>query len=154
MEVMRARRARQALLDVALRSQSFGPVLSSREYLILAERKLPQEGSIDSAPELNPDPLDEQENRGAAIAEVVLKSSALDRYERFALSRSGTGAITRRDEKETLPIAPSIRSRRRSTVKQYEAKRTGEAALRSPRSGTGSATGASARERRVDLRLI
>jgi hypothetical protein len=69
MEVMRARRARQALLDVTLRSQSFGPVLSS-------------------------------------------------------------------------------------TVKQYEAKRTGEAALRSPRSGTGSATGASARERRVDLRLI
>ena len=69
MEVMRARRARQALLDVALRSQALGPASSP-------------------------------------------------------------------------------------TVKQYEAKRTGEAALRSPRSGTGSATGASARERRVDLRLI
>jgi hypothetical protein len=36
---------------------------------------------------LNPDPLDEQEDREAAFAKVVLKLSALDRYERRALSR-------------------------------------------------------------------
>jgi hypothetical protein len=36
---------------------------------------------------LNPDPLDEQENRAAAIAEVASKLFALDRYERRALSR-------------------------------------------------------------------
>jgi hypothetical protein len=66
MEVIRVRRARQALLDVA---------------------SLPQRDAIQWDPELNPDPVDEQENREAAIAEVVLKLSALDRYERRALSR-------------------------------------------------------------------
>ena len=91
MEVMRVRRARQALLDVALRTQRFGPdplkVLGPRKYVVLAEKQLPPGGSIESDPELNPGPLDEQEDREAAIAEVVLKLSALDRYERRALSR-------------------------------------------------------------------
>jgi hypothetical protein len=36
---------------------------------------------------LNPDPLEEQENGEAARAEVALRLSALDRYERRALSR-------------------------------------------------------------------
>jgi hypothetical protein len=91
MEVMRVRRARQALLDVALRTQRFGPdpfkVLGPRKYVMLAERKLRQGDSIESDPELNPDPLSEQENRAAAIAEVASKLFALDRYERRALSR-------------------------------------------------------------------
>jgi hypothetical protein len=91
MEVMRVRRARQALLDVALRTQRFGPdplmVLGPLKFLMLVERKLPQGGSIESDPELNPAPLSEQENRAAAIAEVASKLFALDRYERRALSR-------------------------------------------------------------------
>jgi hypothetical protein len=91
MEVMRVRRARQALLDVALRTQRFGPdplkVFGPRKHAMLAEGKLPQGGSIESDPVLNPYPLGEQEDREAAVAEVVLKLSALDRYERRALSR-------------------------------------------------------------------
>jgi hypothetical protein len=91
MEVMRVRRARQALLDVALRTQRFGPdpfkVLGARKYVMLADRKLRQGDSIESDPELNPAPLSEQENRAAAIAEVASKLFALDRYERRALSR-------------------------------------------------------------------
>ena len=91
MEVMWVRRARQALLDVALRTQRFGPdpfkVLGPRKYVTLTGKKLPQRGPIESDPELNPDPLDEQENRAAAIAEVASKLFALDRYERRALSR-------------------------------------------------------------------
>ena len=59
MEVMRVRRARQALLDVALRTQRFGPhplkVLGPRKFVMLAEGQLPQGGSIESDPELNPD---------------------------------------------------------------------------------------------------
>jgi hypothetical protein len=54
---------------------------------MLPEGKLPQGGSIESDPVLNPYPLGEQEDREAAVAEVVLKLSALDRYERRALSR-------------------------------------------------------------------
>ena len=131
MEVMRVRRARQALLDVALRTQRFGPdafkVLGPRKYLRLVARKLRQGDSIESDPELNPAPLSEQENRAAAIAEVASKLFALDRYERRACqganSRSEIGTITRRDEKETRPIAPSIRRRRRSTRMPYEANR-------------------------------
>jgi len=91
MEVMRVRRARQALLDVALRTQRFGPdpfkVLGPRKYVMLAERKRRQGDSIESDPELNPAPLSEQENRAAAIAEVASKLFDLDRYERRALSR-------------------------------------------------------------------
>ena len=91
MEVMRVRRARQALLDVALRTERYGPdpfkVLGPRKYVTLTGKKLPQRDSIQSDPELNPDPLDEQENRAAAIAEVASKLFALDRYERRALSR-------------------------------------------------------------------
>jgi hypothetical protein len=91
MEVMRVRRARQALLDVALRTQRFGPdpfkVLGPRKYLRLVARKLRQGDSIESDLELNPAPLSEQENRAAAIAEVASKLFALDRYERRALSR-------------------------------------------------------------------
>jgi len=91
MEVMRVRRARQALLDVALRTQRFGPdpfkVLGLRKYMRLVARKLRQGDSIESDPELNPAPLSEQENRAAAIAEVASKLFALDRYERRALSR-------------------------------------------------------------------
>ena len=89
MEVMRVRRARQALLDVALRTERYGPdpfkVLGPRKYVTLTGKG--QRDSIQSDPELNPHPLDEQENREAAIAEVALKLSALDRYERRALSR-------------------------------------------------------------------
>ena len=91
MEVMRVRRARQALFDVALRTERYGPdpfkVLGPRKYVTLTGKKLPQRGPIESDPELNPDPLDEQENRAAAIAEVASKLFALDRYERRALSR-------------------------------------------------------------------
>jgi len=91
MEVMRVRRARQALLDVALRTQRYGPDLSKmlgrRNDVMLTERTLPQGGSIESDPKLNPDPLGEQEDRQAAIAEVALKLSALDHYERRAFSR-------------------------------------------------------------------
>ena len=91
MEVMRVRRARQALLDVALRTQRFGPhpfeVLGARKYVRLVVRKFRQGDSIESDPELNPAPLSEQENRAAAIAEVASKLFALDRYERRALSR-------------------------------------------------------------------
>jgi len=87
MEVMRVRRARQALLDVALRTQRFGPdpfkVLGPRKYMRLVARKLRQ----GEDPGLNPAPLSEQENRAAAIAEVASKLFSLDRYERRALSR-------------------------------------------------------------------
>jgi hypothetical protein len=48
----------------------------------------PQRVSIQPDRELNSDP---QEDREAAIAEVVLKLSALDRYERRALSRRKFG---------------------------------------------------------------
>jgi hypothetical protein len=119
MEVMRVRRARQALLDVALRTQRFGPdplkVLGPRKYVMLAEWKLPQGGSVDSDPDLNPAPLGEQENRQAAIAEVSLQLSALDRYERRALSRRKFAIRDWDDyearQKRTTPIPPSIRRR-------------------------------------------
>ena len=67
MEVMRVRRARKALLDVALRTERYAPD--------------PQRDAIQWDPELSPDP------REAAIAEIVLKLAALDRYERRGLSR-------------------------------------------------------------------
>ena len=89
MEVMRVRRARQALLDGALGTERYGPdrfkVLCPRKYA--TGKKPPQGGSIESDPDLNPAPLDEQEDGEAAIAEVALRLSALDRYERRALSR-------------------------------------------------------------------
>jgi len=72
---MRVRRARQALLDVALRTQRFRPdpfkMLGPPQYVTLTGKKLPQRDSIESDPELNPAPLSEQENRAAAIAEVA-----------------------------------------------------------------------------------
>jgi hypothetical protein len=60
LEVMRVRRARQALLDIALRTQRYGPdllkMLGSRNDVMHMERTLPQGGSIESDPELNPAP--------------------------------------------------------------------------------------------------
>jgi len=102
------------LLDVALRTQRFGPdplkVLGPRKFVMLAERKLQQGGSIDSDPALNPAPLGEQENRQAAIAEVALQLSALDRYERRALSRRKFAIRDWDDyearQKRTTPISP------------------------------------------------
>ena len=70
MEVMRVRRARQALLDVALRTQRFGPdpfkVLGPRKFVMLALKGSFRRGTrFESDPELNPAPLGEQENRAS-----------------------------------------------------------------------------------------
>ena len=140
MEVVRVRRGRQALLDVALRTQRRGPdplkVSGPRKYVMLAERELPQVGSIDSDPDLNPAPWVSW--RIAKPPSPKLPCDVLPSIVTSAApchganSRFENGTITRRDEKKRR------RSRRQGTSIRDEADRKSTRPLANVRAMRGA----------------